>query len=89
VQKCYGYGCYLRAANYEEWWDDRHVNGRIKPLKGWFIKEFLHHLRELLSKWKIYNGNLLPKLPLHLIRDVADSVRMLARIARIKMDASR
>jgi hypothetical protein len=28
----------------------RHVNGKIKPLEGRSIKEFLHHLRELLSK---------------------------------------
>lgn len=57
------YGYYLRVASYEEWWDNRphhqevptyphhrHVDGKIKPLEGRSIKEFLHHLRELLSR---------------------------------------
>jgi len=49
--------------NHEEWCDNRphhqelptypdhkHVNGKIEPLERRSIEEFLHHLRELLSK---------------------------------------
>ena len=57
------YGYYFRMISHEEWWDNRphhqevltypdhrHVNGKIEPLERRSIEEFLHYLRELLSK---------------------------------------
>jgi len=57
------YGYYFRTAGHEEWWDNRphhrevptypdheHVDGKIEPLKGRSIEEFLRHLGELLEE---------------------------------------
>jgi len=69
------YGYYLRAANYEEWWDNRphhqevptyphhrHVNGKIKPLEGRSIKEFPPPLKGITIKIAKLQWNLPLKL---------------------------
>ena len=57
------YGYYLRAYDYEEWWDNRphhpeiqthphhkHLEGKVYPLQNPSLRKFLDNVRQLLHK---------------------------------------